>query len=114
MSRPTEADEWLDELVTSWVEVYKKSVTTLVLLRIIDDVGPVAASRIGSELTERTGWSLTDRGLYRTLKRLVGMELLAVDSVAVPRTGLRRKDFDLTDLGRNYLARLEEFVATTG
>lgn len=107
----SEADEWLEELVASWVEVYKKSATTLVLLRIIDAIGPAPAPMIGAELTRRTGWTLTERGLYRTLRRLASSDLLTSDDVPVPRTGVRRKDFSLTDFGRRYLERIEELTA---
>jgi PadR family transcriptional regulator PadR len=102
-----ESEEWLDELVASWFEVYKKSATTLILLRIIDTQGPVSAPEIGVELERRSGWTLTERGLYRTLKRLASSDLLLVDTVPVARTGLRRNEFSLNDFGRRYLARIE-------
>lgn len=105
---PSEADEWLEEMVTRWVETYKKSATTLVLLRIIADTAPASAATIGTEFTERTGWTLTERGLYRTLKRLAASDLLSVDPVPVERTGRPRKDYALTGLGRRYLDRLDE------
>lgn len=108
----SEADEWLDELVTGWVEVYKKSMTTLVLLRIVADLAPVPAATIRAELAARTGWQLTERGLYRTLKRLAGSDLLAVETIPVERTGRPRKDYALTGLGRDFLARLEASTAT--
>lgn len=108
-----EADEWLDELVQGWVEVYKKSATTLVLLRIVADSGPMAVPAIGGELTRRTGWTLTERGLYRTLKRLVAIDVLASEDVPVPRTGAPRKDFTLTDFGRRYLDRIDGIASDT-
>lgn len=107
----SEADEWLDELVTSWVEVYKKSATTLVLLRVIDTIGPAPAGAIGEELTRRTGWAFTERGLYRTLKRMASNDLLDSTEVAVPRTGIARKDFTVTEFGRRYLRRIEAETA---
>ena len=111
---PSEATEWLDELVTGWVAVHKKSMTTVVLLRIVAEQAPVSAATIGEEYTRRTGWSLNDRGLYRTLKRLAGGDLLDIEQVPVARTGLPRKDYRLTDLGECYLARLEEVLRTVG
>src|SRR5699024_2588591 len=48
---PEPADEWLEEMVTRWVETYKKSMTTLVLLRIIAETAPASAATIGIELT---------------------------------------------------------------
>lgn len=106
-----EAEEWLEEMVTRWVETYKKSVTTLLLLRIIAETAPAPAATIGAELADRTGWSLTERGLYRTLKRLAADDLLSVEPVPVERTGRPRKDYALTELGRRYLDRLDEVAA---
>lgn len=105
-----ESEEWLEELVRSWTEVYKKSLTTLGLMRAVAELAPAPANAIGERLTEATGWSLTDRGLYRTLRRLTGMGLLRAEEVAVPRTGAKRKDYSLTTLGAAYLARIEEVV----
>ncbi len=108
----SETEEWLDELVRSWTEVYKKSVTTLVLMRAVADLAPAPATVVGERLTADTGWALTDRGLYRTLRRLTTMSLLRVEEVAVARTGAKRKDYSLTSLGEAYLARIEEVVAS--
>lgn len=110
MTRPSEAGEWLDELVRSWTEMYKKSITTLVLLRVIDKAGPVAAGDIGPAFTEETGWQLTERGLYRTLRRLAASGLLVTTETVVPRTGAKRKDFELTPFGTQYLERIEALV----
>lgn len=106
MSRPNESEEWLDELVFSWTEVYKKSMTTLVLLRVVDERGPIATDGIAAELQERTGWGLTERGLYRTLRRLASSGLLATTAEAAARTGVKRKLFTLTGVGQQYLERL--------
>ena len=57
-----------------------------------------------------TGWRLTERGLYRTLRRLTSLGLLRVEEVAAPRTGAKRKDYSPTTLGIAYLARIEKVV----
>lgn len=106
----SESEEWLDELVTGWVEMHKKSMTTLILLQIVSDRAPVPAADIAVNFTDRTRWTISERGLYRTLKRLAGNGLLTVESVPVERTGRPRKDFTLTELGRRYLGRLEEIA----
>ncbi len=107
-----EEDELLDELVGAWVEVYKKSTTTLVLLRSIADTGPVANSTIAETLAHRTGWELTERGLYRTLRRLRGLGLLTVHEQPGRRTGAQRHVFELTDRGTAYLQRIEAALIT--
>jgi PadR family transcriptional regulator PadR len=106
LTQPSESEEWLDELVQRWTEVYKKSMTTLALLEVVEARGPIAAGLIGSALVESTGWGLTERGLYRTLRRLTATGLLTASEVAVPRTGAMRKDYELTPLGARYLARI--------
>ena len=105
--RPSESDEWLDELVATWTEMYKKSMVTVVLLRTIGAVERASVDEIASGLGGSTGWSLTERGLYRTLRRLASSGLLHTVEVDVPRTGVKRKDFELTDLGKRYLTRIE-------
>ena len=103
----SEADEFLDDLVESWVEVYKKSATTVFLLRIISKEEELSTAQILTRLSEVSGWSFTERGLYRTLQRLVSNYLLAVDTRPGVRSGLKRKVFTVTDFGRAYLARIE-------
>jgi DNA-binding PadR family transcriptional regulator len=104
---PTETEEWLEELVERWAEVYKKSMTTLVLLQIIRERAPVDAAAIAPAFTSATGWSLTERGLYRSLRRLSTSGLLAVTEVPAARTGATRKEYQLTPVGAHYLERIE-------
>ncbi|GAA4529074.1 hypothetical protein GCM10023160_27720 [Brachybacterium paraconglomeratum] len=104
---PSADDEWVQELARSWIEVYKKSATTLSLLRIIREHGPISAAGIAPLFAETTGWTLTDRGLYRTLRRLAESGVLSLEKVDVARTGAKRQDFALTPVGLAYLARIE-------
>lgn len=102
--------EWVAELAGSWTDVYKKAATTLALLRILRDAGPLPASGISPRFTEATGWPITERGLYRTLRRLADAGALSIQKVPVARTGARRQDFALTAVGRAYLERIEQQV----
>ncbi len=105
--RPSESEEWLDELLTRWTEVYKKSMTTLVILRLVDEEAPIDVATLVPAFGESTGWTVTERGLYRTMKRLASSGLLHTDEVKVARTGAKRKDYSLTPAGRAYLERIE-------
>ncbi|WP_338749763.1 helix-turn-helix transcriptional regulator [Janibacter alittae] len=103
----SEEEELLDELVRGWVEVYKKSATTLVLLRLIAEAVEADTSTIAETLAQRTGWEHTERGLYRALRRLRGLGLLSVREQPGHRTGAQRHLYGLTDRGAGYLHRIE-------
>lgn len=105
--------EWVEELIGSWVEVYKKSATTLALLRIVRDSGPLPAAEIAPLYAAATGWSITERGLYRTLRRLADAGALRIEKVAVARTGAQRQDFALTPVGEAYLRGIEARLVGT-
>lgn len=98
--------EWADELVESWIETYKKSAITLLLLEIVAEDGPIAATGLLDRVVHRTGWSLAEGGLYRTLRRLARSGLIVAEQVEVARTGRRRQDFTLTAEGVEVLGRL--------
>lgn len=100
--------EWAQELVAGWIETYKKSATTLALLRIVRAHGPLPAAEAAAHLEAATGWGVTERALYRTLRRLAEAGVLAVTKVEVARTGLRRQDVTLTAVGEAYLAGIEQ------
>ena len=113
MSRPDELEEWEADALASWIETYKKAMTTPVLLRLIATHQPVAAGALAELIPERTGWTLTERGLYRTLKRFETQGLLSHTTAPAARTGAARKDFSLTPVGARHLASIEEQIART-
>lgn len=113
MAHPSEAEEWVDELERVWTEVYKKSMTTaLVLKQLLDEAKD--AEEIGKTLTSTTGWNISERAMYRSLRRLTNSGVLAVEEVPAARTGAKRKLFRLTPLGAELLSRVEgQLVAWT-
>lgn len=100
--RLQEADEWVVDKVASWVETYKKSMLTPLILAIVAQTQPTTVAEIATEVARRTDWQLTERGLYRTLRRLQDTGLLSVAEVPAARTGALRKEFTLTDLGEQF------------
>ncbi|WP_025780650.1 PadR family transcriptional regulator [Brevibacterium sp. VCM10] len=98
-----EEREWLDHRVDSWVETYKKSMLTPVTLSLVAKYQPAEISTIAEAVTAATGWQITERGLYRTIKRLQDSGFLQGTAVDVPRTGAKRKMLSLTPLGASYL-----------
>lgn len=98
-----EEREWLDHRVETWVETYKKSMLTPVTLSLVGEHQPAEVSTIAESVTAATGWQITERGLYRTVKRLQDSGLLQSTAVAAPRTGAKRKLLTLTPLGASFL-----------
>ena len=102
-----EEQDWLEELVARWVETYKKSATTLLLLQLIATGNGYTTAEIAERFIAHSGWHLTERGLYRTLQRLLHNGLLTAEERATPRSGLKHRVFWLSDFGAQYLARIE-------
>ena len=74
VSPSPEEQEWIDHRVDSWVETYKKSMLTPVTLSLVAEHQPAEVSTIAEAVTAATGWQITERGLYRTVKRLQDSE----------------------------------------
>ncbi|KAD3633091.1 helix-turn-helix domain-containing protein [Arthrobacter yangruifuii] len=103
MTRPTEDREWLEARIESWVETYKKSMLTPVILQIVADRQPATVAEVAAEVGSATGWRITERSLYRTLKRLQEAGFLHSEEVDAPRTGAKRKELSLTAEGMRFL-----------
>ena len=102
-----EEREWLDHRVDSWVETYKKSMLTPVTLSLVAKYQPAEISTIAEAVTAATGWQITERGLYRTIKRLQDSGFLQSTAVDAPRTGAKRKMLSLTPLGASFLSGVQ-------
>jgi len=101
---PGEEQEWVEARVESWVETYKKSMLTPVILRAVAERQPVTVASVAADIAATSGWQITERSLYRALKRLQDTGLLHSAEVDVPRTGAKRKEISLTGLGVQFLA----------
>lgn len=102
--RPSENEEWVSNRVEGWVETYKKSMLTPVILSVISRHSQASVVEVAERVATETGWQVTERGLYRTLKRLEDSGLLVSTEVAAARTGAKRKQIQLTNLGTRFLA----------
>lgn len=102
--RPSENEEWVSARVEAWVETYKKSMLSPVILAVIAAQPRAGVADVAERVGLATGWQVTERGLYRTLKRLEDSGLLASTDVDAPRTGAKRKEIELTALGAEFLA----------
>ena len=103
-----EEQEWIDHRVDTWVETYKKSMLTPVTLSLVATHQPAEISTIAEAVTAAPGWQITERGLYRTIKRLQDSGFLESSAVDAPRTGAKRKLLSLTSLGASYLSGIKD------
>lgn len=103
-----ELDEWLEHKVSSWVETYKKAMLTPTVLAIVEAHETLTVQELNSRIEADMGWQLTERGLYRTIKRLEDSEFLSVTSEEAPRTGAKRKVISLSALGSRMLAGVRQ------
>ena len=103
-----EEREWIDHRVETWVETYKKSMLSPVTLSLVAEHQPAEISTIAEAVTSATGWQITERGLYRTIKRLQDSGFLQSTAVDAPRTGAKRKLLSLTSLGASYLSGIKD------
>ncbi|WP_101653452.1 helix-turn-helix transcriptional regulator [Brevibacterium ihuae] len=102
--RPSEQEEWEAELLRGWVDTHKRAMLTPVILALVRTRAPVAADALRPAVEEATGWTLTERGLYRTLKRLADQGLLTRTEAEAERTGAKTNLFALTGAGGRLLA----------
>ncbi|MFT3945244.1 MAG: PadR family transcriptional regulator [Ancrocorticia sp.] len=112
MTHSSEEDEWLMHRINSWVETYKKSMLTPVILSLVSQHQPVTVAELAGKISETTGWELTERGLYRTIKRLQDSGLLTTDDVDAPRTGAKRKEISISALGIGLLEGISHNMVT--
>tara|TARA_R100000365_G_C2730504_1_gene60844 strand:+ start:683 stop:1048 length:366 start_codon:yes stop_codon:yes gene_type:complete len=104
MAHPDENEEWVTSRIESWVETYKKAMLAPILLRLTSIHQPVTVNDLTTHLAAASGWHVTERGLYRTVKRLEDSGLLVSKAVDAPRTGAKRKEFSLSPLGGHFLS----------
>lgn len=107
---PGENQEWVEDRVFSWVETYKKAMLTPVILSLVSAHQPTSIADIAEGIVSAAGWQVTERGLYRTLKRLQAEGLLHGTDVDAPRTGAKRRELSLTDLGAEFLTGVTEHL----
>lgn len=114
MSASTEAAELSDReqlLLESWNQTHKKTALLhLILLRLSrQDAG---AEDLAAYLTEVSdGYLAVDaKSLYRTLRRLTENGLIGYDEFPVQRSGVKRKEYGITESG---LRMLKIYQATT-
>lgn len=103
-----EVEEWFRHKVFSWVETYKKAMLTPTILALVEAHEPLTVSELNERIETNMGWHLTERGLYRTIKRLEDSDFLTITSAEAPRTGAKRKVIALSELGARMLTGVRQ------
>ncbi|CAN5491794.1 hypothetical protein BH23ACT6_BH23ACT6_26800 [soil metagenome] len=112
MSEPKEPlDSYERSVLASWTDTHKKSTLVLLVLLAVRD-----RARWSGELTEfidevSNGQLRVDaQSLHRALRRLDKLNVITHNAQSVPKTGAKRKAYELTASGHRIL---ETYCATT-
>jgi len=106
-------NDYVDELVYEWDEVYKKGQLSLwVLLSLYD--GKKYAAEIAEFMNRVTNgtFEVQEQSLYRALRRFKGMRMVSVSEEDSPNGGPKRKFYELTQIGKAVLAQFVELHIT--
>lgn len=100
------SQELVDELAFLWLEMHKKSALTYLVLTALSDQ-TLWAKELAAWITDKSGWSIHERALYRILQRLEKQGVIMHTTKAAKRTGADRKIYTITPEGKELLAVLQ-------
>lgn len=92
----------VDEQVYSWTEMYKKSAISFLVLAALATKN-MWSKDIGGWIRQTSGWEMSERSLYRVLRRMEKQGSIEFTTEPVARTGAERKVFALTSEGEAIL-----------
>lgn len=106
MSRSDE-DGYVGAVAASWTDTHKKSMLMLFVLLALRE-RPAWSAELTGYIADLTGGHLAvdPQSLHRSLRRLVGLNLIAFTEDPVQGTGVKRKSYQLTRTGAEVLAQL--------
>ncbi len=105
-----EAQELIDEQAYSWLEMHKKSALSYLVLCAIEKK-QMWSKDLTAWITHATGWTITEKGLYRVLRRMQKQGIIEFSSEAAARTGAERKVYRVTPQGKALLAIIQDELA---
>jgi len=97
-----ESQELIDEQAYSWLEVHKKSALSFLVLHALEK-DTLWSKDLAQWITHATGWTITEKGLYRVLRRMQKQGNIIFSLEAAARTGAERKVYRITPEGRALL-----------
>ena len=102
-----ESQELIDEQAYSWLEMHKKSALSYLVLNALEEK-EMWSKDLESWILQKTGWTITEKGLYRVLRRMHKQGNVAFKSEAAARTGAERKVYRMTPEGKVLLRTIHK------
>jgi PadR family transcriptional regulator PadR len=102
--------ELVEEQAYSWLEVHKKSALMYVVLRGLS-LRAMWSKQLTDWVVAQTGWSISERGLYRVLQRMERQGVIEFTATGAERTGADRKVYRTTEAGELLLQYLNRELA---
>lgn len=101
--------EYENAILDQWLGIYKRSATTRILLEAVAHA-PSHSGEIHEFISKQIDgkWSINEKSMYRTLRRLKKLELVDYEEQQTPKTGLKKKVYSITESGAAVLERINE------
>ena len=105
-----ELQELVEEQAYSWLEVHKKSALSYLVLTALQKEH-MWSKDLGDWISQKTDWTVTEKGLYRLLRRMQKQGSIVFTSEPAARTGAERKVFKITAEGEALLRAMQKELA---
>lgn len=102
-------NDYENAIFENWLEIYKRSATSKLILELLTESSK-DTKEITTAITKKTGgsWSVDDKSIHRTMRRLEKLDLVCSEKLSVKGTGLKKKLYSVTDHGKNIAAAMAE------
>jgi DNA-binding PadR family transcriptional regulator len=102
---PVVNQELVDEQVYSWTEMHKKSALSYVILSALQE-HTMWSKELEKYIASITGWSISERALYRVLNRMQKQGSIKFTTETAERTGAERKVYGISSEGEALFTAL--------
>lgn len=102
--------ELVDEQAYSWTEMHKKSALSYLILSALQKQS-MWSKELERYITSTTGWSISERALYRVLNRMQKQGSIEFRTEAAERTGAERKVYAVSPEGKALLSAMQSELA---
>ncbi|MCA9329265.1 PadR family transcriptional regulator [Candidatus Saccharibacteria bacterium] len=99
--------ELVDEQAYSWTEMHKKSALSYLILAALQKQ-PMWSKELEKHIVTVTGWSISERALYRVLSRMHKQGSIEFTAESAERTGADRKVYAISPEGKALLAAMQD------